>query len=123
MRNDGDIPSPVRLKKLLPMLVVSKLEVMNTDNDGMGSQLEGLQEQCTSWTSQRQRRDQCHKENAVEKMHCAHKNLLCWYPWWSRSEGREAPKTQKGIAWERVTIGEEEDVERGKFWKRKGFLC
>lgn len=37
MRNERDTPSPVRLKKLLPMPVVSKrLKVMNTKDTGMG---------------------------------------------------------------------------------------
>ena len=75
MRNDGDIPSPVRLKKVLPMSVVSK-DVLNTEDNEMVSQSECLEEQYTSWTSQRQWRDQCHNENAVEKMHCAHKHSL-----------------------------------------------
>ena len=78
MRIDGDIPSPVRLKKLFSIPVVSKVEAINTEENGIGSQLEDLQEQYTSWTGQCQWRDQCHNENEIEKMHRAHKHTLCW---------------------------------------------
>ena len=36
MRNDGDIPSPVRLKKVFPMPVVSNLEGMYRKDNGTG---------------------------------------------------------------------------------------
>ena len=78
LRIDGDIPSPVRLKKLFSTPVVSKVEVMKAEDKEMGSRMEVLQEQYTSWTGQCQWHDQCHNENEIEKMHRAHKHSLCW---------------------------------------------
>lgn len=43
VRNEGEIPSPVRLKNLLPIPVVSKLEVTDKKDNAIGFQLEGLQ--------------------------------------------------------------------------------
>lgn len=79
MTKDEDLPSPVRLKKLLPMPVVSKrLTIEDTEYAEMDSQSKGLQEQRTSWTGQCQRREQCHKGNGIHKMHRAANQLLCW---------------------------------------------
>ena len=54
-----------------------KFQLRNKEDTEKKRPMLGLQEQRTSWTSQRQRRDQCHKDNGVDKMHCAINRLIC----------------------------------------------